>query len=347
MSVLSLCCFTFERGLNGRWNSWTEEVQLRERMLNMIAYGPVPSRRLGRSLGINNIPPKFCSYACAYCQVGSTVTLATNRQEFYPLQRLVGEVATRIDEVRQAGESVEYLSFVPDGEPTLDINLGREIEELQKFGIPLAVITNSSLLDDAETRRDLGRANWVSLKVDTVDQGTWRRLNRPHALLRLPDILDGIRKFRESFSGTLVTETMLVAGVNDTPAHATDTANFLASLEPDRAYLTVPTRPPTAKWVHSPTAASLVQVHDVFSEYVGEVEYLMGYEGSAFSTAGDPRQNLLATTAVHPMRAEAVKELLDRTGTPWSLVEELLNQDLLLATDYGENRYYLRRPQNW
>ncbi len=311
----------------------------------MIAYGPVPSRRLGRSLGINNISSKICSYACAYCQVGFTVELRIDRREFYSLESIVGEVSARLDTVRQAGESVDYLSFVPNGEPTLDINLGSEIQELKKFGIPVAVITNSSLLDHPQVRRELALADWVSLKVDTVDEKVWRRLNRPHRLLQLPDILAGLRKFREIFTGTLVTETMLVAGANDTPDLAVGTAEFLSLLEPDRAYLSVPTRPPTAKWVRSPDAASLVRVHEILTQQVG-VEFLMGYEGSAFSVAGDPQENLLATTAVHPMRSEAVQELLDRTETPWSLVEKLLSENRLLTTDYNGHRYYLRRPKN-
>lgn len=313
----------------------------------MIAYGPVPSRRLGRSLGVNNISPKFCSYACAYCQVGSTVELRIDRLEFYSLEKIVGEVAVRLDEVRQAGESIDYLSFVPNGEPTLDINLGSEIEALKKFGIPVAVITNSSLLDHPQARRELALADWVSVKVDTVDEDVWQKLNRPHKLLQLPEILAGLREFREIFTGTLVTETMLVAGVNDSPEHAVGTAEFLGFLEPDLAYLSVPTRPPTAKWVRPPEAESLVRAHDIITEQISKVEYLMGYEGSAFSTAGEPGESLLAITAVHPMRSEAVKELLDRTETPWSLVEELLSDDRLLTTDYNGHRYYLCRPKKW
>ncbi len=313
----------------------------------MIAYGPVPSRRLGRSLGINNISPKLCSYACAYCQVGYTVEMRIDRREFYSVERIVGEVSARLDEVRLAGESVDYLSFVPNGEPTLDINLGGEIEELKKFGIPVAVITNSSLLDRPQARRELAFADWVSLKVDTVDEEVWRRLNRPHWLLQLPDILAGLEKFREIFTGTLVTETMLVAGVNDATAQTVGTAEFLSSLKPDRAYLSVPTRPPVAKWVRPPEAESLVRAHNVLTEHLAEVEYLMGYEGNSFSAAGDPQESLLATTAVHPMRSAAVKELLDRTGASWSLVEELLSENRLLETDYNGHRYYLRKPKKW
>ena len=196
----------------------------------MIAYGPVPSRRLGRSLGINNIPPKACSYACTYCQVGHTVDRRFERREFYTPQEILREVEFRLETVARQGEHIDYLSFVPDGEPTLDVNLGIEIEQLEKFGLPVAVITNSSLLDIPGTQDELAGADWVSLKIDTVDEVVWRSLNRPHPALDFPSILKGMMDFRDMFSGALVTETMLVAGLNDGAEQVSATADFLTTL---------------------------------------------------------------------------------------------------------------------
>lgn len=178
----------------------------------MIAYGPVPSRRLGRSLGINNIPSKACTYACAYCQVGRTTDMSMERREFYPPKKLIAAVAARLTEVKRLSEPVDFLSFVPDGEPTLDVNLGREIEALRQFGRPVAVITNATLLGLPDVRKELATADWVSLKVDTVDEETWHKLNRPRRTLDFFPLQDGMRAFRRMFTGTLVTETMLVAG---------------------------------------------------------------------------------------------------------------------------------------
>ena len=310
----------------------------------MIAYGPVPSRRLGRSLGVNNIPPKVCSYACAYCQVGRTLDMQIVRREFYRPEDIISEVRLRLQEVGRNGEAVDFLCFVPDGEPTLDVHLGREIELLRQFDRPIAVITNSSLLSLPDVREELATADWVSLKVDTVDEKAWRRLNHPHGELKLPAILEGMIAFKRMFSGTLVTETMLVAGVNDTKRQATATAAFLSRLGPDKAYLAVPTRPPAAKWVRPPSSDVMVRSYQIFAEQVGGLEYLMGYEGNTFSAAGDPRDNLLGITAVHPMREEAVAELLDRTGTSWTLVEELLRDGSLRRVDHEGHGYYLRRP---
>ena len=136
--------------------------------MTAIAFGPVPSRRLGQSLGINNIPPKSCSYACVYCQVGRTLELAVERRAFRPPVEVVHRVETRVREVRARGEAIDYLTFVPDGEPTLDLHLGREITGLRPLGIPVAVITNAFLLDRSDVQSDLLRADWVSLKVDAV-----------------------------------------------------------------------------------------------------------------------------------------------------------------------------------
>lgn len=311
----------------------------------MIAYGPVPSRRLGRSLGINNIPPKSCTYACAYCQVGRTLDMKPARREFYRPEDIVREVGVRLEDVKSSGEAVDFLSFVPDGEPTLDVNLGHEIELLRAFERPVAVITNASLLSSPDVREELATADWVSLKVDAVDEETWRRLNRPHKALNLPDILAGARAFRRMFSGTLVTETMLVSGLNDTPRHAEDTAAFLACLGPDKAYLTVPTRPPASDWVRPPGGEAVVRHHQEFAARVGDVECLLGYEGSDFSAAGDTRESLLGITAVHPMRKDAVERLLDRSGGAWDLVEGLLRDGNLHEVDYAGHRYYLRKPR--
>jgi wyosine [tRNA(Phe)-imidazoG37] synthetase (radical SAM superfamily) len=181
----------------------------------MIAFGPVPSRRLGRSLGVNNIPPKVCSYSCAYCQLGRTIKMQVERQTFYEPEDIVKNVREKIARVSEVGEPVDYLTFVPDGEPTLDINLGREIELLKPLGINIAVISNGSLVWRQDVREDLVKADWVSLKVDSTREEIWRRINRPHRTLQLAAILDGMLEFAAVYKGELVTETMLVEGVND------------------------------------------------------------------------------------------------------------------------------------
>ena len=166
----------------------------------MIAFGPIPSRRLGRSLGINNIPPKVCSYSCVYCQIGLTDLMSIERKEFYSPDEIFKEVSEKVKQLQNAGEHIDYLTFVPDGEPTLDINLGKEILLLKTLRIKTAVITNASLLWDEKVRNDLMNADWVSLKIDSVDEFIWHKVNRPNGKLILQEILSGIKIFASSFT---------------------------------------------------------------------------------------------------------------------------------------------------
>ncbi|MCK5735282.1 MAG: radical SAM protein, partial [Spirochaetaceae bacterium] len=128
-------------------------------MIENIIFGPVPSRRLGRSLGINHIPPKICTYACNYCQLGNTVKMQVERQGFYSPGKIFKSVQSKVKQVHSQGESIDYLAFVPDGEPTLDENLGETIDLLKSLDIPIAVISNASLITEKKVREDLSRAD--------------------------------------------------------------------------------------------------------------------------------------------------------------------------------------------
>jgi len=305
-------------------------------------FGPVPSRRLGRSLGINNIPAKTCTYSCVYCQLGRTPRMLARRQPFYDPGRIAREVEKRLAAATAAGEQVDFLAFVPDGEPTLDANLGRTIDLLKPLGVPVAVITNGSLLARDDVREDLSRADWVSLKVDAVDETLWRRVDRPHGGLALPDVLAGALAFAERYEGELVSETMLVGGLNDGERCVAGTAAFLARLQPSCAYLSVPTRPPAEPWVRCPDEGTVTRAYEQVAGVVARVELLTGYEGDAFAFTGDAEQDLLSITAVHPMREEAVAAFLERAGAPWAVVDGLLARGDLAATRYAGHTYYVR-----
>lgn len=309
----------------------------------MIAFGPVPSRRLGQSLGINNIPPKICSYSCVYCQLGRTLTMQTERQTFYAPEDLVAAVREHISRVGLAGSAINYLTFVPDGEPTLDRNLGRAIALLRSLGYPIAVITNASLIWRPDVREELGQADWVSLKLDAVQEDVWRCIDRPQGTARLEAILEGALAFAAAFQGELATETMLVDGLNDTEESVTAVAAFVARLRPAVAYLAVPTRPPAEAWVRIPVEENVARAYQIFRDHVAHVEYLIGDEGDAFAWSSDAARDLLSITAVHPMREEAVEALLERAGADWSLVHALIAQGQLVETTYAGHRFYLRR----
>lgn len=307
-----------------------------------LVFGPVPSRRLGRSLGINNVPPKTCTYSCVYCQLGRTLRMETERRSFYAPEEIVRAVQTKLADLQNRGEEVDYLTFVPDGEPTLDVNLGKEIQTLKDLGIPIAVITNASLVYRKDVQEDLSLADWVSLKVDGGGESLWRRINRPHKILSFATIQAGIREFSRAFGGTLATETMLVSGMNGSPAELDRIAYLLGSVQPVVAHLSIPTRPPAEGWVRPPAEEALVRAYAIVSEWVRRVELLVGYEGDAFAASGDARTDLLSITAVHPMREEAVRALLARDSADWEVVEDLIQAGALVELAYGGHRFYMR-----
>ena len=305
----------------------------------MLVYGPVPSRRLGRSLGVNHVPPKTCSYSCVYCQLGRTDNMICDRRRFYDPGVIVEQVRERVE---AAGDEIDYVTFVPDGEPTLDVNLGEMIEAVNGMGAKTAVIGNASLLWMEDVRRDLGAADWVSVKVDAVTEDAWRRVDRPHGGLDHGTVLDGVRAFAGEYGGTLSTETMLVEGFNevDEPSHV---ARFLGEIDPDVSYVAIPTRPPAETSVKPAGEDAVNRAYQVFSGVLGNVEYLIGYEGNAFASSGDFEQALLRITAVHPMREEAVEAVLRRDGSGWVEVERLIGEEKLVELEYMGNRFYMRR----
>ena len=309
----------------------------------MIAFGPVPSRRLGHSLGINNIPPKFCTYSCVYCQIGRTINMENERREFYKIEKIIEDVEKKVKEARKRGEKIDHLTFVPDGEPALDINIGKEIGFLKNLGIKIAVITNGSLIWKRDVQNDLCKADWVSLKVDAVSKEIWQRIDRPHKSLDLEEILEGIAEFSKIFKGELTTETMLIKGINDKYEEIKKIASFLEKLKPYKSYISIPTRPPAEKWAVPANEHNINMAFQVFNERDIDAEYLIGYEGNAFAFTGNIEEDLLSITSVHPMREEGVKKLLKKADVDWQIVKKLIKEDQLIEIEYQGKKYYMRK----
>jgi wyosine [tRNA(Phe)-imidazoG37] synthetase (radical SAM superfamily) len=312
---------------------------------NDLAFGPVPSRRLGRSLGVNNIPAKTCSYSCIYCQLGRTTSISVDRKRFYGPETILLHVKNKVNRCQTIDEPIDYLTFVPDGEPTLDVNLGKEIEFLRPMGIRIAILTNASLIDRNDVEEDLAKADLVSLKVDAVREDTWRRANRPHKSLVLSNVLDGMRDFVKVFKGDVITETMLMDGVNDEVEEIGSVASFLKELQPSKAYVAIPTRPPAEEGVHAASEDSINTAYQILSDSLDgdRVEYLIGYEGDAFASTGKVEEDLLSITSVHPMREDAVARLLKKTSTDWIIVKNLIEEEKLIRIEYNGHNFYMRK----
>lgn len=228
--------------------------------MNTIVYGPVPSWRLGRSLGIDVVSTegKTCSFDCVYCQLGRTVHHSRKREEFVSLEHLAAELE------QAKGIEADYITFSGMAEPTLGANLGKAIEIAHSIrDLPVAVLTNSSTMLMDEVRRDLAGANVVVAKLDAADEATFRAVNRPVADITFEQIVDGIKRLRREFTGTLALQMMFV-GANREQAPAM--AALAGEIEPDELQLNTPLRPCGVKPLKP---EEMVEIKAAFSGFGG------------------------------------------------------------------------------
>ncbi len=310
--------------------------------MDNLIFGPVPSRRLGKSMGVNNIPYKVCSYACVYCQVGKAVKMQAERRAFYPSDDIVRQVEKKLNGL-VTHELPDYITIVPDGEPTLDIHIGELIVKLKTFGLPVAVISNGSLIDHQDVRAELMNADYISFKVDTVNRSTWKRVNKPHKDLNLNSILKAIRDFSKCYQGKLVTESMLLKNVNDTVEELTSLAQYLGEVKPATAYIAIPSRPPAFEDVIPADETTVALAFEIFTAHSVTPELLTGYEGNAYASSGNFREDILSITAVHPMRRDAVLELMSHCGVNEESLNVLIDKGLIKTVHFNNQIYYLRK----
>ena len=274
-------------------------------------YGPVPSRRLGQSLGVDPIPFKTCNYSCVYCQLGRTTPFTTEWRDFFPPEDILEELRDAL--ARSGPGEIDYITFVGQGEPLLCASLGKLIRGVKSLTpLPVAVITNGSLLFLPEIRAELSAADVVIPTLDAADEVTFRRINRPWPKLRIADITSGLRTFREEYDGQLWIEVMLVRGVNDTEPVLLKLAHALRRIRPDQIHLNVPIRPPAEEWVEVPDAEGLERATSILGEIALIVRPAEGDFGlSSESAVVDAVIEVLRR---HPMAHREVVRTLERVA---------------------------------
>lgn len=204
-------------------------------------YGPVPSRRLGISLGVSPIPKKTCNYSCVYCQLGRTTNMTNRRDSFFKLDQIIDEFDYIIDKKAK----FDVITIVGEGEPTLYSDLGKLILEIKKrTDKPIAIITNGALLSNKEVREELYNADIVLPTFDAVNDEQYRLINRPIRPLNYNDMFDGLVEFSKKFKGNLWLEIMLVKGLNDDEKTLAKFKELLKQIKYDRLYINTPVRPP-------------------------------------------------------------------------------------------------------
>ena len=203
-------------------------------------YGPVPSRRLGRSLGVDLVPFKVCSFDCIYCQLGPTTTKTTERREYVPVDEIIEDVRAALAK----GGRPDYVTLAGSGEPTLHLYLDEIIRRIKKLSdIPVALLTNGSLFHRDDVRQDAALADVVLPSLDALDARLFERINRPHPDIEFGRLVDGLARFREEHSGRLWLEVFLLKGLNDAEADVERFNEHIRRIRPDRIHLNTAVRP--------------------------------------------------------------------------------------------------------
>ncbi len=301
-------------------------------------YGPVPSRRLGLSLGISPIPKKTCNYSCIYCQLGRTDRLTNTRELFQPVSDILGE----FEEAIAGPGRIDAVTIVGEGEPTLYAGLGELIVELNaRTDLPVAVITNGALLCDPQVRDELAGADIVLPSMDAWDEASFRRINRPHRSLRWSEVHEGLRTFSREYTGELWLEIMLMRGVNDDDAALRRYSDLLEDLRYERLYLNTPVRPPAESEVEAVDHETMARAATMLGGTSIDLLASVGFR----SQIADDHDALLSIIRRHPMNSFEIESFLAGRGTsdPAAALERLAREPEVMVLHYrGIDTYRLR-----
>jgi len=297
-------------------------------------FGPVPSRRLGRSLGVDLVPFKTCSYDCIYCQLGPTTRKTTLRQEWLPLEEVLDELEQKLD------CKPDYITLSGSGEPTLYSRLDELINRIRSItGVPIAVLTNGSLLWDADVRRQLMDAHLVIPSLDAGHGGTFQAINRPHRSISFKQMLDGLMTFRGQYRGQYWLEVFLLDGKTATDHEARMIAEAVGRIKPDRVQLNTATRP-TAE--ESAVMVDRQRMEDLATLFDPPAEVIADYRGvHAQSDFKAGRQNVLEMIQRRPCSLDDIADGLGmHRNEVIKYVEELETSGLLEKRQSGSTLFY-------
>ena len=271
-----------------------------------FVYGPVPSRRLGRSLGIDPLPFKTCNYNCIYCQLGHTRTMTNERSEFFPLNEIMDEVKRAIT---LKSQNIDFITIVGSGEPLLYSRLGELIRSIRDItDKPLALITNGSLLYRDDVRDEVLDVDVIIPSLDAANQELFKRINRPHKDLRIDRIIEGMAEFKRRFKGQMWIEVMLLDGLNDTERALFELRDAIELIRPQKVQINLPIRPPAEEWVKPASSEGVMRAKAI----LGRAVELIGPQIGDFDLTGvsDITDAIVEIIKRHPMNEkELIKTL--------------------------------------
>jgi wyosine [tRNA(Phe)-imidazoG37] synthetase (radical SAM superfamily) len=292
-------------------------------------FGPVPSRRLGKSLGIDPIPLKTCNWNCVYCQLGRTRPLTNVRREYVPYYDIINELNRAL--AANEPDGIDWVTFVGSGEPTLHSRLGKLIREIKTITKkPVAVITNGSLLYMPEVREQLMIADAVLPSLDAGNPHLYRKINRPWPQLTFQRLIEGLAAFRREYKGNLWVEVMLVREMNDNEEALSEIASILNRIRPDQVHINLPSRPPAEEWVHPAANKSLKRAQSI----LGERSKLVSLPNLDIQerSSNNLSEAIMSIITRHPMPEEELLVLLQR----WSPNEVHTTLETLTANGQAQ-----------
>lgn len=266
-------------------------------------FGPIPSRRMGNSLGISPISKRSCSYSCVYCQLGRTRNMMSEPKSFFKVSDIIYEFKMYLEEK----VDFDVVTVVGEGEPTLCTDLGEIIDGLKKCtDKPVAVITNGSLLNNLSVRKALMRADIVLPSLDAGCESTLKEINRPNGKINFKESIEGLIAFSKEYKGQLWMETMLVKGINDNEEELKRIKNILSKVRYDRLYINTPVRPPAEAFVEEPSSETV----NMAVEILGGTSIAQLSSGGFFSDIEDDFEAIKSIVSRHPMNKFEVKAFL-------------------------------------
>ncbi len=275
--------------------------------MRKMIYGPVPSRRLGLSLGVDIIPFKTCSYDCIYCQLGRTTEQTLERRSYVTISSLINQ----LKEVLELNKGIDYITFSGSGEPTLNQDIGEIIRKVKELTcIPVAVLTNGSLLWEERVRKDLSYADLVVPSLDAVSEEVFHRVNRPASGLSIKKVLRGLKNFTRGFKGKAHLEVMLVKEMNDSEEEMVKINRFLKGLRVHKVELNTVVRPPGESGAKALNNEELIRIKDLFDPGV-KVELISDFrKESSRPYHRDLEKAIIELLSRRPVRREEMAACL-------------------------------------
>jgi len=299
-------------------------------------YGPVPSRRLGLSLGVDIIPFKICSLDCIYCQLGPTTTKTIEIKDYFSEREIISQIKKRIE----TAPRIDYITFSGSGEPTLNAKIGTLIKEIKKStDIPVAVLTNSTLLYKEKVRGSLKEADLVVPSLDAATQDVFEKINRPHPSLKIEKIIGGIKIFRKEFKGDIWLEIILVKGINDSDAHVKALKKAIDEIKPEKVQLNTVIRPPSEKYAHPLTRKEMEKIKNTLGKNCEIVAY---FKRKELTPEEENLHNIILDMIYR--RPVTVKDISDSLGKHKNeilkYIDMLKRDGKIKAVTYENKDYY-------